>query len=1117
VAHKQNLTVFSISLYEINQALGLKPVKKELNLKEYIPKEYHEFLPLFSEALAKNLPPHRPYDHRIPLREGFTPPFGPLYPLSKTELQALKEWLEDNLSKGFIRASSSPAASPILFVKKPDGTLRLCVDYRGLNEGTIKNRYPLPLLQETLMRLSRAKYFTCLDIRGAYNLVRMAEGEEWKTAFRTRYGLFESLVMPFGLTNAPSDFQALINNVLRAYLDDFCSAYIDDIIIYSNTLKEHREQVYKVLKALSDAGLHLKPEKCQFHKQEVKYLGFIITTNGIRMDPSKVSCVLGWETPKNITDVQCFLGFANFYRRFIKDYSAVVTPLTGMTRKEGGKYLPFVWGPEQQTAFDHLKYAFTTAPILRHFDYDREIVVETDASDYVSAGILSQYDDEDILHPVAFYSKKHSPAECNYEIYDKELLAIVRAFEEWRPHLEGSSHPIQVLSDHKNLEYFMTTKLLNRRQARWSEFLSRFDFKIVYRPGKAGGKPDALTRRSVDIPKEGDERLLANQHAVLKPRNLTDLDDTTAPDVLDAVAAIQLMANDSPAVANADVAEHHADADADADVDVPDADADAADVPDVPDAIVNAGRISALFTEAYQIDPFPDRIIGLLRTGSRHCKEISLADCKEKDGKLVYRNCVYVPDHPPLRLRLLQDHHDPPAMGHPGRAKTLELLTRKYYWPGLRKDVDQFVRNCHTCRRTKSTRHAPYGVLRPLSVPEQPWQHISVDFVTGLPPSKGFDAICVVVDRLTKQRHLIPCTTTITAKGLAELFCDRIFRYHGLPETIVSDRGPQFASRFWKHLCSCLKIDPRLSTAFHPQTDGQTERVNAVVEQHLRAYVAYLQDDWTDYLFLAEFAGNNQISDTTTLSPFFANLGYHPRYDFEMDIRVDTPEEREAQTAAERLELIHDVVRTEMRYAQARQADGADIHRTPAPAFQPGDLVWVDGRNWRTARPSRKLENKHHGPYRIIRTIGSHAYELDIPATSQKYRTFPVSLLHAAAEDPLPGQIIPPPLPVVIDGEEGWEVEEILDSRRVRGRRLQYLVKWRGFADPTWEPEENLTELDAVGIYHQRYPQRPAPPMQAALVGTRAKGGATVTAIVGWAGNAGGRSEGSGIRMQGQE
>ena len=232
VAHKQKLTVFSISLHEINLALQPEEApKKKLVLEEYVPKEYHDFLPLFSEALAKNLPPHRSYGHKIPLREGFTPPFGPLYPLSKTELETLKEWFEENLSKGFIRASSSPAASPILFVKKNDGTLQLCVDYRGLNEGTIKNRYPLPLLQETLMRLSKARYFTCLDIRGAYNLVQLAEGEEWKTAFRTRYGLYESLVMPFGLPNAPANFQALINDVLHAYLDDFCTAFIDDIMI----------------------------------------------------------------------------------------------------------------------------------------------------------------------------------------------------------------------------------------------------------------------------------------------------------------------------------------------------------------------------------------------------------------------------------------------------------------------------------------------------------------------------------------------------------------------------------------------------------------------------------------------------------------------------------------------------------------------------------------------------------------------------------------------------------------------------------------------------------------------------------------------------------------------
>ena len=344
----------------------------------------------------------------------------------------------------------------------------------------------------------------------------MAEGEEWKTAFRTRYGLFESLVMPFGLTNAPADFQRFINEVLHPFLDHFCTAYLDDILIYSATLQEHKEHVRKVLEALSKNGLHLKPEKCEFHKTEVGYLGMIISADGVKMDQRKVQAITSWGSPTNLHDVRAFLGFANFYRQFIKDYSQVVAPLVQLTKKD----VAFKWDEACEKAFQNLKQQFITAPILRHFDPDNEIIVETDASDYVSAGILSQYDKEGILHPVAFFSKKHTPAECNYEIYDKELMAIIRCFEEWRAELESAPHPIQVLSDHKNLEYFMSTKLLNHRQARWSEFLSRFNFKIVYRPSKAGTKPDALTRRSGDLPKEGDERLQFQYQTVLKLHNI---------------------------------------------------------------------------------------------------------------------------------------------------------------------------------------------------------------------------------------------------------------------------------------------------------------------------------------------------------------------------------------------------------------------------------------------------------------------------------------------------------------------------------------------------------------------------------------------------------------------
>jgi len=275
----------------------------------------------------------------------------------------------------------------------------------------------------------------------------------------------------------------------------------EPVTAYSDTMEEHTRHVHRVFERLTDAGLHLKPEKCEFHKTEVKYLGLIIGADGIKMDPSKVETVKPWPPPENLRDVRAFLGFANFYHRFVKGYSMVVEPLTRLTRK--GQ--PFKWETKQQESFDGLKTSFTTAPILRRFDHDRDIVVETDASDFVSAAVLSQYDDEGTLHPVAFFSKKHSPAECNYEIYDKELMAIVRTFEEWRAELQSVENPISVLRDHKNLEYFTTTKLLNRRQVRWAQFLSQFNFKIVYRPGKAGAKPDSLTRRSGDLPKEGDK------------------------------------------------------------------------------------------------------------------------------------------------------------------------------------------------------------------------------------------------------------------------------------------------------------------------------------------------------------------------------------------------------------------------------------------------------------------------------------------------------------------------------------------------------------------------------------------------------------------------------------
>jgi len=284
---KEKLKAYAITLYKINKALGIKDLQ-EKPLEGVIPKEYHELLLLFSKVIAETLPTHRPYDHKSKLQEGFTPPFGPMYSLLQNGLEALKEWIEKNLSKGFIWSSSSPCGAPVLCAPKPGGGFRLCVDYRGLNEGTIMNRYPLALIQETLLRLSKARYYTKLDVCDAYNMIRIVEFEEWKTDFGTRYGLFESLVMPFGLTDTPASFQELINDTLRPFLNIFWTAFLDDILIYSDNLKKHREHVTAVMTSLKAAGLYLKVEKCEFHKEEVNYLGLIVAVNGIRMDPEKV-------------------------------------------------------------------------------------------------------------------------------------------------------------------------------------------------------------------------------------------------------------------------------------------------------------------------------------------------------------------------------------------------------------------------------------------------------------------------------------------------------------------------------------------------------------------------------------------------------------------------------------------------------------------------------------------------------------------------------------------------------------------------------------------------------------------------------------------------------------
>ena len=425
---------------------------------------------------TSKLPDQTKYDHRIKLVEGAEALWGPLDGMTEQELRGLREWLDRQVAAGKIVKSSASAGAPILLVGKPDGSFRLCVDYCALNKVTVKNRYPLPLMTELRERLNKAKVFTKLDLKNGYHLVRMAEEDEEKTAFRTRFGLYHWRVMPFGLCNAPATFQSMMDGIFHDLLDNGVIVYLDDILIYSDNVEEHTLLVQEVLSRLDKAGLGVNLKKSSFHLGKIEFLGYIISQQGIEMSSAKLEEVRNWATPRKVKDVQEFLGFANFYRRFIKDFAKVAVPLTILTRKDQ----PWVWTSGCQKAFNQLKDSFTSTPILVHFDSALESIIETDASDYAVGAVHSQVQTNGHTHPCAFLLRMFSPAEMNYDIHNKEMVAIVLAFKEWEYLLNSCQKRITVWMDYKNLEYFSSSKVLTRHQARLSEFLSKFDFVVKY-------------------------------------------------------------------------------------------------------------------------------------------------------------------------------------------------------------------------------------------------------------------------------------------------------------------------------------------------------------------------------------------------------------------------------------------------------------------------------------------------------------------------------------------------------------------------------------------------------------------------------------------------------------
>jgi len=466
---------------------------EQQQVKDLLEKYKH----VFNSSLPDGLPPSRGFEHKI--ETGDAPPVNiRAYPLSLQQLKEQTKQITELLDKGLIRESASSWGSPVLFVKKPNGGWRMCIDYRGLNLKTRKNTYPLPLIQTCIDQMGKSKFLSTLDLTSGYWQIRVAEKDIEKTAFNTRYGKYEFLVMPFGLTNAPATFQTVINNVLRPYIDKFVVVYLDDITVYSNSQQEHLEHLRLVFEALTKHKLYANPAKCVFNQPEVKFCGHIIGNGKVRVMEDKIKSIREWPQPSTVHHIRQFLGLASYYRRFIKNFSRIALPLSDLLKvgESGDKHksCSVPWTTAQQLAFDRLKTALTNVPVLQQVDPTKPFVIETDASDFAIGSCLLQYDDDKKLHPVAYQSRKLNDAEIRYPIHEKELLAIKHALGNWHNYVDNGQK-ITILTDHESLKYMNTIKRPSARLNRWVDEFQMYDLDIRYRPGVKAIVPDALSRR----------------------------------------------------------------------------------------------------------------------------------------------------------------------------------------------------------------------------------------------------------------------------------------------------------------------------------------------------------------------------------------------------------------------------------------------------------------------------------------------------------------------------------------------------------------------------------------------------------------------------------------------
>ncbi|XP_019253895.1 PREDICTED: uncharacterized protein LOC109232588 [Nicotiana attenuata] len=754
----------------------------------------------------KQLPPSRGvFDHHIPLVEGSIPVNSRPYRYSPIQKDVIEQITQEMLNQGIIQYSSSPYASPVVLVSKKDGSRRLCVDYRALNKLTIKDKFPIPIIEELLDELGGSTIYSKIDLRAGYHQIRMSIPDIHKTAFRTHSGHYEYLVMPFGLTDAPSSFQGMMNHIFKTYMRKFILVFFDDILVFSKSLDDHVQHLRITFELLVQHQLFAKKSKCVFATDKIEYLGHYISAAGVATDPKKIEAVQAWPTPVSLKQLRGFLGLAGYYRRFIKGYGVLSKPLTDLLKKDS-----FQWSCKATEAFSKLKEAITSAPILTLPDFSIPFGVETDACSLGIGAVLMQNG-----QPIAYLSKGLSPQHQSLSVYDKELLALVMAVSKWTQYLTGKSFTVK--TDQKALKFLLEQKLHTGSQLKWITKLMQYDFIIEYKKGKENKAIDALSRLPL---------------IELAALTLSTLKSTNAE--LNGYSFVheQLRRN---------------------------------------------------------------------------------------------RKLVVGPDDQ-LRKDIIQLWHNSIHGGHSGIDHTYRRLAALFYWKAMREDVMTHVKQCDTCQRSKYETTSYPGLLQPLKLPSLAWSSINMDFIEGLPKSQGKSVIWVVVDRLTKYAHFIGVSHPYSASDIARLFMDHVFKLHGMPEDIVSDMDPVFTSKLWQELFSMHGVTLSTSTAYHPQSDSQTEVVNRCFETYLRCFCSDSQKDWFSYLAVAEWWYNTTFHSSIQTTPYEALYGQPPPLHLPY-IAGDSVVEEVDRSMITR-ELKFQLLKYHLQRAQQRMTIQANRHRS---------------------------------------------------------------------------------------------------------------------------------------------------------------------------------------------